>query len=119
MADWTTPSSLPVRPWPAERAPVGAAELEVAVLDRTNGRRAFRRVLEAEVAEAARQRPAGTAAGAAGDESPTRWKRCWRRRRRPAPAGQGRRALRKLAGAAVPEVSGGYQGLTLVLLATA
>jgi len=42
-------------------------ELEVAVLDRSNGRRAFRRVLEAEVAEIlAVQRPAPPEAG--GDE---------------------------------------------------
>ena len=48
---------------------LGAGELEVAVLDRANGRRAFRRILEAEVAEVLGGDQPSTAAGAVGDES--------------------------------------------------
>ena len=64
--------------WPVPSAPSGPGDLEVAVLSRRNGRRAFRRIADDELAGCS---GAGTGPVAAGGRSATR--RLDRRARRP------------------------------------
>ena len=48
---WRRPSRRPRRPWPGPDRTLGAGDLEVAILSRGNGRRTFRRIDEAELAQ--------------------------------------------------------------------